>query len=322
MAEIINDAIFDFSKIDNLNEYLDNKLYDIIGKPKISNTKTILILSGGGSKGLAHIGGFMAMKELNILNNIKTIAGSSAGALMGFLYTIGYTPEELTDFVIMFDIQKIKSIDPSELLNSFGLDSGKRFSLALSKMIEKKNLNPEITFRELYRKTGITLVISATCMNDKQAYYFSHKTNPNMSAALAVRMSISFPIYFTPIIHNEKMYVDGGCSDNYPIQLFIDNINSTVGLYLADSRDYVKEIRNAEDFFINLVECLFESVNNNNIKGFEQYTVNIKIPSVDSMDFNLNDSKKREIIAFGYSAVKKYFEKNSIYIKNVPPSAN
>ncbi len=300
---------------DNINDFVDQQLYSLINKHNHKSSKNILIMSGGGTKGLAHIGGLKALKELNILDDIKTIAGSSAGALVGFLFNIGYSPEELINFVMMFDMKKIQDLDPSGLLNSFGMDNGHKFSLTLSKMVEEKMTNPNITFRELYNKTGITLYITGTCMNNKQPYYFSYKTNPNMAVVCAVRIAISFPIYFTPVEYEGKMYIDGGCIDNYPIQLFKHNIDSVIGFYLSDARDYIKEIKNVEDFFVSLIECLFENVHNNSIKGFEQYTVKIKIPNIDSMDFNLSDSKKKDIISFGYIAVKQYFDKNRNFIK-------
>jgi len=293
--------------IDNLSSYIDNEICDIIGKPQKTNKKTTLVMSGGGIKGIAHVGAMGAMKELGILDSIDTIAGSSVGALIGFLYNIGYMPEELYDFALMFDFMKLKTINPTGFLNDFGLDSGKKFMMVLTKMVETKNINPEITFRELYKKTKMTLIVVGSCMNNKQAYYFSHKTAPDMPCLTAINISTAIPIYFMPIMYNNKMFIDGGCIDNYPIQLFADNINSVVGLYLMDTRNYIDKINNAEEFLINLIQCLFEGVTHNSVKGFEKFTISISVPGINMVNFELNDIKKKELYAYGYNATKKYF---------------
>lgn len=300
-------SINEFNNISNVNEYLDTKLYKILGKQKSTNVKSILVLSGGGIKGLAHIGGMKALKDLNLLKHIKTIAGSSIGALVGFLYNIGYTPEELYEFVMMFDLKKLKSLDPAGFLNDFGLDNGERFTMVLSKMTETKGFSKDITFMELFKKTGMTLIVSGSCMNDKQAYYFSYKNNPDMSIILAVRISTAFPIYFMPVVFDNKMFLDGGCIDNYPVQLFTDNINSVIGFYLTETRPYVKTINNAEEFLINLVQCLFEGVTCNSVKGYEKVTISVKVPNISAIELDLTDLKKNEIYSHGYNSVTKWF---------------
>jgi NTE family protein len=314
MIYTTNMTDFDFNNISNVNEYLDTKLYKLLGKPKTISIKSILVLSGGGIKGLAHIGGLKAMKELHLLKHIKTIVGTSIGALFGYLHTIGYTPEELYEFIMTFDLKKLKSLDPAGFFNDFGLDNGDRFIMVLSKMTETKGFNKNITFKELFKKTGLTLIVSASCMNDKQAYYFSHKNNPDMSVILAVRMSTAFPIYFMPVLYDGKMFLDGGCIDNYPVQLFYDNINAVIGFYLTETREYIKDIKNAEEFLINLVQCLFEGVTCNSVKGFEKITVAIKIPNINALDLDLTDLKKSEIYSHGYNAVIKWFSENNTFV--------
>lgn len=309
-------TLFDFKQYDDLNAQLDNEIYNIVGKTCMTYKKTVLILCGGGVKGIAHLGGLKALEELGILQNIKTVVGSSVGALLGLLFNIGYTPDELHDFIIMFDLKNLKCLDPSGFLSNYGFDTGEKITMVISKMIQNKNIDPTITFKQLFEKTGITLIINASCINDKQAYYFSHKTYPNMSVILATRMSTALPIYFAPVLFEGKMFLDAGCIDNYPIQLFKDTITSVIGFYLAETIEYVKEINNLEDFIINLVYCLFEGVTCNNLKGYEKYTVHIVLPSINVLQFDLDGLKKNDMYYRGYNAVIKYFNHNKEFIQN------
>lgn len=301
---------FEFNKIDNINDYIDEQINILIDKPNnINKLKTVLIFSGGGLKGIAHVGCLKALKELNKLDNIKTIAGSSIGAIVGFLYNIGYSPEELYEFMMLFDLNKIKSVDPNRFFNEFGIDNGKKIDTIITKMALSKNIDKDITFKDLYKQTNITLIITATCVNDKQIYYFSHKTAPKMSVILAIRMSSALPIYFVPIMYKNKLYIDGGCIDNFPIHLFKNDLDTVIGLYLAETRDFIKNIYNIEEYLINLINCLFEGVTHNNFKGFEHVTIIIKMPGINMLNLDLSENKKNEIYSYGYNAVKQYFIK-------------
>ena len=104
---------FDFKSIDNINEYLDNELYNITGKTKQKPTeknKSVLIMSGGGVRGIAHIGAIKALQDIDMLKYIKTICGTSVGALIGFLHNIGYSPDELYKFSIMLGFEKLVQV--------------------------------------------------------------------------------------------------------------------------------------------------------------------------------------------------------------------
>src|SRR5579859_7147522 len=81
----------------------------------------VLVLSGGSAKGIAHIGALQVLYENDLLGSINTISGTSIGALIGFLYSIGYTPAELYDFVLLFDFGKIIDLKLDRLFNMYGL---------------------------------------------------------------------------------------------------------------------------------------------------------------------------------------------------------
>src|SRR3989338_2541524 len=100
--------------------------------------KKILVLSGGGVKGIAHIGAMQALHDIHLLKNIQTIAGSSVGALIGFLYNIGYKPSELLEFVQLFDLQKIQGFKLGCFLEKFCFDECDKIIVVLIKMMQNK----------------------------------------------------------------------------------------------------------------------------------------------------------------------------------------
>jgi NTE family protein len=289
---------------ENINFEIDNKVNDILGKHSFSTPliKTTLVLSGGAVKGIAHIGALKALEDKHILKNIKVIAGTSIGGLIAGLYVVGWTPDQLYTFIEDFPVKNLRSVNTSGFLTKFGLDDGFKLNFVLERMFEEKNISKTVTFIELYNLTKIKLIVSTVCLNDKQVYYLSYTTYPDMPVLLAIRMTTSLPLWFTPVSYNGKLFVDGGCIDNYPIQLFNNNLDSVIGIYLSENREFVKEINNTEDFLYNLLQCLFEGTTCNSVKGFEKYTVKINLPMVSVINLDINKTIKKQLFDCGYLA--------------------
>ena len=284
---------------------------------KLHNKKK-LILSGGGVKGLATLGALKALFEYdpNFYNNIDTIAGSSVGSVIATLLLLDYTVTDLFDFVTVLDFTRLrpnnfKSSKISltnildNLINKYGFDDGENIMMVIKKLFQQKNIKINITFKELYEKTNKNLIITATCINSKKVHYFSIDT-PDMEILLAVRMSISIPVYFIPVKHNHNYYVDGSCIDNYPIQLFEENLNEVIGIYLSDATKVVTSINNMEDYLINTFKSLLEGINCNALKGYEKYSIKISIEEINIMNLNLDQNKKLEIFNTGYVSAKSF----------------
>jgi len=269
------------------------------------NVKDILVLSGGGIKGICHLGGLVALEEKGILKNIKTFAGSSIGAVISLLIVIGYKPSDLFDFILLFDLKKFRS-KKILLFEKFGIDDGSNFIIVINQLLKNKEINKCITFEELFTKTKLKLIITACCVNEKKNYYFSHNNYPKLSIITAIRMSIAVPIFFTPVTFEDKIFVDGSCIDNYPISLFQDNLDHVIGIYLSNDNQCIKNIDNFEELIINIIQCLFIGINNNTTKNYEKFTVNIQTPCINFLDTSINTTKKFELFKSGYDCVKKY----------------
>ena len=299
----------------SLNDLIDNKIKLIINKYKsdlysYSTTIKNLVLSGGGTKGIAHIGALKALEENGLLKNIKNIIGTSIGGIVAGLYCIGYTPDDLLKFIELFDINKIRGVNPSQFLTNFGVDDGAKLNLFLEKMFISKNISINITFSELFKKTGYNLILTSTCLNDKNIYYFSHELTPNMQILLAMKMTSAFPLWFYPITYQNKLFVDGGCIDNYPIRFFQNDLNSTIGIYLSNEKNFLKNINNIEEYFNVLIDCLCESLTNNLLKDYEKYTIKIDIKFIGIIDLNINNIIKKQIYLSGYNSTISFLKIN------------
>ena len=269
--------------------------------------KTKLVLGGGGIKGIAHIGALKGLDECGMLKDIDTLAGSSVGAIIILLLLIGYSPDDLFHTIKMMDLGKLTDVNFNNFFTTFGLDSGERIIMTIEKFIANKKINPRITFKELYDITNKTLIITTCCLNDKTAHYFSHKNYPNVEVLLAIRMSISIPIYFSPVRFHNKTYVDGGCIDNFPIQLFDNCLDEFIAIYLSDVQTTTTDLTNMEDLLMSMIDCLIEGVTVNSIRGYEKYTIKISLKNISMTNFKIDQITKQQIFDTGYNEFLRLF---------------
>lgn len=284
------------------NEDIDYKINDIIGG---GGCKHILVLSGGGVKGIAHLGAIKFLEEKGMMKNIDTIAGTSVGGLIGGLYMIGYNADELYKFIEMFDLTKIKSINFNNIFTEYGIDDGKIFEHILTKLFLLKQIPLDITFKQLYKKTGKKLIVTATCINTKEQHYISYLTYPDMTVIMGIRMTTCVPFWMIPIKYNNMLFVDGGCIDNYPIKIFNDEIENVLGLFLCEKKTYVETINNIESYIMSVIKCLSESLI---LNVGDKNTIKIIIPETNMINFNMDKNDKKKLFDCGYDSVMKYFE--------------
>lgn len=201
-----------------------------------------LVLSGGGAKGIAHIGVIQAFEENNI--PIDYITGTSMGAIVGGLYASGYTPAEMIDLIKSpsFGYWSTGTIDPDDtyyflttpptpaFVNiNLGKDSTSVRSVLPSSLINPIPMNmafPEIFERYTAQCAGDfnCLFVPFRCVTSdvfaKHKVILSHG-----SLSDAVRMSMSFPMIFEPLELNGIPMYDGGVYDNYPVDVMMEEFN-------------------------------------------------------------------------------------------------
>ncbi|GHC62126.1 patatin-like phospholipase family protein [Ulvibacter litoralis] len=173
--------------------------------------KTGLVLSGGGVRGVAHIGVIKALEEKNI--SITHIAGTSAGAIVGALYAGGLSWEEMLTFfktVPIFHYKRFARNKPGFIdTNKFYKDFFPLFQ--------------EDDFKALKRK----LFIPATNLakGTEKIFHEGELIKPVLASA-------AFPGIFTPVVIDKTPYVDGGVLNNLPIEPLQNICDTIIGVYV------------------------------------------------------------------------------------------
>ena len=279
-----------------------------------------LVLSGGSMKGLAYIGMIKCIEEYNIVKKIDNFIGTSIGACVCFCLLIGFTYEELYDVFINLDINKARNINVDNILNfgtTYGVDNGEKIVKILKVFLKKKLQVNSITFSELYEKTQKNITIIGSCLNTTSVEYFNLKNNPNMDVIDALRISISIPLFFTPVIYENKYYVDGALTNNYPIDICVNNNKETLGVVLTSNTYTYTEINSIDNYLISIINTNFVHQDKEKIKKYHDITIDLEI-ECNSFDFSLSTDIKKDIINQGYLITKSQIIKKYNYLLDKP----
>lgn len=191
-----------------------------------------VVLSGGGAKGVAHIGALKVIAEAGI--PVDIVCGTSMGALVGGLYSIGYTPDELDSIVRAQDWTTLLSdrIDP-DLLNLHQREEQNTYALIRGITNDRPQLGGLIRGRNLMQ------LFSKLCAGYLDSISFDNLPIRYACVATdlvtggevdfrsgqmvrAMRASMAIPGVFTPVRMGDMVLVDGGLTNNYPADLARD----------------------------------------------------------------------------------------------------
>lgn len=289
------------------------------------NKKTNLVISGGGLKGFCALGAVQKLLDDKNLDDIKTYCGTSVGSIICLLLNIGYSAIEIYKVLEGIDFSNVlKFYDIDEILEpNFGLSSSIRIIQIVYSFMKTRNINKNITFKQLYDLTNSKLIITGSCLNDLCAHYFSVDNTPNMNVLKAIEISICIPFLFKPVYYDNKLWVDGGCMNNYPIDLFKEEKQNTIGIYLDQDYEFLSNdtLGDTYSYIIRITHCLYKGMNQSKLELFKDNTIIINYienkNEDNSINFNwtIDNSEKLHMYNIGYNS-KSPFHNNKIIIDN------
>ena len=202
-----------------------------------------LVFEGGGVKGIGLAGAFAALEERGY--QPKRVAGASAGAITAALVAAGYTSRELDEILLEVPFADFKDRDWRDripligravsLLLERGIYEGKVFERWMTELLEAKGIT---RFGQLVdedaedRRRRHRLLVIASDVTHRRMLVLPEDADhlgvdpDELEIGYAVRMSMSIPIFFEPVLHKnpetgeEHLIVDGGMLSNFPVWLF------------------------------------------------------------------------------------------------------
>lgn len=277
-----------------------------------------IVLSGGGVRALAHIGALQHLHTKGILSNVKKWIGLSAGALVAFALTIGYSLHELRDICERIDFEILQDLEeglPFSFFDKLGLDTGARLKKFLTALLTVKGYNAATTFRNLEEKHLPRLEIYATDLHTGNARCFNAINTPHISIVDALRASMSLPVYFQPVIDSDTGHqlTDGAILGMYP-RAYIntaDGDTGILGLLLIPKIDYTIMENNIKDYILRIFNIFCESRNKEQYERFKKTTILIETDSMSPVDFKMTAEIRNSLFKSGATAAENYLSRVS-----------
>lgn len=273
--------------------------------------KTGLVMSGGGARGLAHIGVIKALEENNI--PIDYVAGTSMGAIIAALYAMGYSPEEMETIIASDDFKRWYSgkMDKNDIfyfrrnearpdIVSLRIDTkdSVRVVMPTLHLVDPTQMN--LGFLQIFSEANAacksqfdSLMIPFRCVasdvyNKKQVIYSSGDLGD------AIRASMSFPFVFKPIKNDSILMYDGGIYNNFPADVMQADFapDYIIGSVVSKNPPLPKE-----SDLMSQIENLVMDKSNYTIPDSAGIVVNMKLDEISLLEFD----KLEELSALGYS---------------------
>jgi len=168
-----------------------------------------LVLSGGGARGVAHLGVLKALDELGV--QVSAISGTSAGAIVGAFYSAGYKPEEILNIA---KTQKFFGFS-NLLFGKAGLFNMEAFDSVYHTYFPHNKVE----------QLGIAMTIAATDIVKGEICYFS---KGDLSKALLASSCV--PLVFEPITVGDAIMMDGGILNNFPVEPLLSTCDKIIGV--------------------------------------------------------------------------------------------
>lgn len=272
-----------------------------------------VVLSGGGSSGVAHVGVLKALEENHI--PIDYIAGTSMGALVGGMYAMGLTPDEIEKLILSegFDKMAFGKTDDKYIYyfrerdpNSSWIGLKFRVDSTIHTSLPTSIISP-ITMDYAFLE-------STSAISEAAGYNFDSLFIPYRAVAAdihnkaevvfrngeigqAMRASSTYPFFYKPIVVDDMLLFDGGLYNNFPADIMYNDflpdiiIGSTVAVEMAPPGE--------DDIIGQIKNMLMERTSYSEVcETQSMLIVRPKIPKVSILDFSQSD----EIIKGGYNS--------------------
>ena len=269
----------------------------MVTRPKIG-----LVLSGGGARGAAHVGVIRLIEEMQL--PIDYVVGTSMGAIVGALYAIGYTADEMDSLMMVQDWKMLLSNDLPRLQQPYELRIAKKhyqISIPYEKGVftENSSLYRDAgikvrrtslqTFPKVLARPGLidgeNLMHTFEQLTSAYADSVSYDTLPHSFACVAadlvtggevvlrqgrlaesIRASMSIPGVFYPFYAGSQVLVDGGVVNNFPVNVARDmGADVIIGVEVNSAHIDARELQSFASIFERLIGTLGRDLHQQNV---------------------------------------------------------
>ena len=241
--------------------------------------KVGLVLSGGGAKGMAHIGALKVIEQAGI--PIDYVVGTSMGSIIGGLYAIGYTPEQMDSLVRVQDWGYLLSDrTPRSDKNMAEREADEKYILS----VPFSRISIKEVAGGVIKGQNISNLFNQLTLGYHDSIDFDHLPIPyacvaedivtgnevdfhSGKLATAMRASMAIPGVFTPVRMDSLVLVDGGTINNYPVNVAREmGADIIIGVDVQSNLKSANELEGMGDILGQLVNLMGQDMYEKNLK--------------------------------------------------------
>lgn len=275
--------------------------------------KVGLVLSGGGAKGIAHIGILKELEKAGV--QIDYIGGTSMGAIVGGLYASGYTAEQIEEAVLRTDFMNLlQDKVPRREKPFFSKEYGEKYAISLP--IKKGNLGLPLGLSKGQNVLNFLTELLApvdeiTDFSKLPIPFYCIGTNietgeeevlESGSLPLALRASAAFPSLLNPVDIDGKLLIDGGVVNNFPVDVMKKKgVDIVIGVSVQGELIKREELVSIASLLLQIINFQMYKKSDEQVELLDVYirpnVINYSVISFDA---------KKEILAEGEKVAKTY----------------
>ena len=280
-----------------------------------------LIISGGGPIMIQVLGAIQHLEQNNFINmnNIESIYGTSAGAIVGILICLKFDWETINDYIIKRPWKDVFPIKVQNIFDAYtkkGIFDIKTVEKCFKPLLDAKDIPMDINLEDFYKLSNIELHLFSFEINLYKVEDISYLTHPKLSLMTAIHMSSALPVLVTPVCIDDKCYIDGGMSSNYPLSYCIesgkisDEILGFKNKY-GEKRDNINMESTLLDFLLSFLFKAVFSVNTESTQPNIKYEL---ICDAEYLTFNVlrnalsNIEIRRDLFSNGTDSAIKFLK--------------
>lgn len=276
----------------------------------------ILSLCGGGHLCIAHLGVLKALRDKHLLKYIKGVVGISAGALVGLIFILGYTIEQIERLLQSIDLTMFTSVESESALlfyETLCINSGHKLDSFLTSLLEAKGLPATLTFSQL--DSPLFFRCYATHLQTSQIQEFSKEKTPNHSILFAVRASMCLPVVFAPMKDpfTDALYYDAALIHNMPfVFLSEEEKRQTLSVFFdvfSSSAEPQGEAEDITSIFRYAIKSFYSQRNVYILKRYADHMLHIPVDVTKFLNSSPDDVA--QCIALGYSKCVSFLSSSS-----------
>ena len=232
-----------------------------------------LVISGGGPTMIQVLSAIQHLEQKSFIsmNEIQTIYGTSAGAIVGILICLKFDWETINDYIIKRPWQDVFPIKVQNIFDAYtkkGVFDIKTIEKCFKPLLDAKDIPMDINLDDFYKYSNIELHFFSFEINEFKIQDISYLTHPQLSLMTALQMTCALPLLVSPVCMDDKCYIDGGLSCNYPLNFCIesgkipDEILGFKNKYKCNNeKNNIHSETNLLDFLLGFLFKIISSVN-------------------------------------------------------------